>query len=129
MIKAGLYLGEYNLNDEQNMMILPMGKMVADALGLPRHLNGAEGGERQFFDHPDYNQRVLDQLAPVMEEYAGIVKKAEEDHPKPPDKLTKDKVTDISDTIRSSIKAVHKRIQAAKHPMPDNLSLDTIFGR
>jgi len=122
LIRAGLLLGEYNLNDKSNMMILPMGAAVANALGLPRHLNNDEGGPKQFFNHPDYNTRVKDLIGPVIDRYKALVKR-EKDHPKPPDKLSKESLISISETIRSTIKALSKRELIA------NDSLDSVFGK
>ena len=44
LIKAGLLKADYNLNDELNMIILPMERLIAATLGLPRHLKRDEGG-------------------------------------------------------------------------------------
>jgi hypothetical protein len=121
LIRAGLLLGEYNLNDKANMMILPMGSAVANALGLPRHLNGDEGGAKEFFNHPDYNTRIKGLVTPVIDKYKGLVKKKEE-HGEPPDKLAKDSLVSISQTIRAAIKALSKR-----PPLP-NHSLSSAFG-
>ena len=123
LIRAGLLKGEYNLNDKSNMMILPMGAAVANALGLPRHLNGDQGGARQFFNHPDYNARIKGLITPVIDRYKALVKQKEKEHPKPPEKLSKDSLVSISDTIHSTIKALSKRTL-----LPNN-SLDSVFGR
>jgi hypothetical protein len=122
LIRAGLLLGEYNLNDKTNMMILPMGAAVSESLRLPRHLNGGEGGPREFFGHPDYDTRVRSLITPVIDRYKALVKKRQEDHPKPPDKLSKDSLVSISETIRAAIKALAKRAPLANH------SLDQAFG-
>ena len=47
MIKGGLLMGTYNLNDQINMVILPMDKQVGDVLNLPRHLRGHEAGPNE----------------------------------------------------------------------------------
>src|SRR5262245_42003499 len=119
LIRQGLLMGEYNLNDKANMMILPMGAAVADAMGLPRHLHGDQGVTR--FSHPDYDARVLTMLKPVMDQYAAMVKNKSEDHKEPPTKLAKDQLISISDTIHSAIKALKKR-RALRG------SLDSVFG-
>jgi hypothetical protein len=116
LIRIGLLMGEYNLNDEKNMMILPMGAAVADALGIPRHLHGDQGVTR--FSHPDYDAEVLTMLEPVMSQYAAMVKKATPVHEAPPTKLSKDQVVTVSDTIHELIKGVTSV----------DCSLDTFFG-
>ncbi len=53
-------LGEpYNLNDEPNMMMLPMRNDDAILMALPRHLSGSGTG---CFDHPDYSLAVRGQV-------------------------------------------------------------------
>ena len=118
LIRIGLLMGEYNLNDKKNMMILPMGAEVADAMKLPRHLHGDAGVTR--FSHPDYDAKVLTMLKPVTDQYAALVSKKAEDHKEPPTKLAKDQIVSISNTIHSDIKALRNR--------PLYGSLDTLFG-
>ena len=116
-------MGEYNLNDESNMMILPMGAAVANALRLPRHLNGDQGGARQFFNHPDYNARIKGLISPVIDRYKALTKRQEEKHPNAPNALSKDSLVSISATIRSTIRALRRR------PVLPNNSLDSVFGK
>lgn len=53
-------LGEpYNLNDEPNVMVLPIRDADAVAMGLPRHLLGTGN---QTADHPDYSRAVKREL-------------------------------------------------------------------
>lgn len=53
-------LGEpYNINDEPNVMILPIRDDDAVAMGLPRHLLGTG---RRTADHPDYSREVKREL-------------------------------------------------------------------
>src|SRR5262249_10791095 len=94
-IAQGLLKATYNLNDKKNLIILPMDRAVAAALGLPRHLLGDESevgeellGERRVADHPDYSRRVRMMLRPVMNQYRSIVmQKLSQAHPGPPDPL------------------------------------------
>jgi hypothetical protein len=119
LIRILLLKGEYNLNDQRNMMILPMGAEVADAMGLPRHLHGDAGVTR--FSHPDYDARVLTMLKPVTDQYAALVKKKSPEHEDPQTKLAKDQLGSIADTIHSAIKALKKRTALRG-------SLDSVFG-
>jgi hypothetical protein len=127
LIRTGLLMGEYNLNDKVNMMILPMGAAVADALGLPRHINGDQGGKTEFYNHPDYNARVKSMLAPVMARYKALVKEREPCKEKPPEKLAKDSLISISDRIHSAIKTLRRRVRR-KRAVGKNNSLDSFFG-
>lgn len=59
---------EYNINDEPNMVMLPVLVSDSDRLGLPRHL---EGGLR---NHPDYNDVIKAQVSAKLSGiYAGMV--------------------------------------------------------
>jgi hypothetical protein len=110
MIVQGLLRAGYNLNDKPNMIILPMDRTVADALGLPRHLLGDESNEhepiqdRRVADHPDYSRRVKLMLRPVINQYKRLMKqKLNEEHPSPPDALAKEQVVRISETVYRAI--------------------------
>src|SRR5690606_19687031 len=53
-------LGEpYNINDEPNVMVLPVLDRDAIEMGLPRHLEGTGRGAR---NHPDYSREVYKQV-------------------------------------------------------------------
>ncbi|MBU8899855.1 hypothetical protein DRW03_15850 [Corallococcus sp. H22C18031201] len=110
MIIQGLLRAEYNLNDRENLIILPMDREVATSLGLPRHLLGDEAQPheplqgRQIADHPDYSRRVRLMLRPVINQYKRLMKqKLSEDHPGPPDALAKEQVVRISQQIYQAI--------------------------
>lgn len=55
----GLLSEPYNLNDEPNVMVLPIRDVDAIAMGLPRHLLGTG---RRTADHPDYSNAVKREL-------------------------------------------------------------------
>ena len=106
LIKIGLLKGQYNLNDKVNMINLPMGQVVSDTYGLPRHIKGHQGlkrGDRpQYMNHPDYNRNVQRRITKVMDNYASLFD--EEDHPEPPDSLSADELDAISIAIFEEIK-------------------------
>lgn len=100
ILRIALLEAEYNLNDKNNMIILPMCKRIASVLGLPRHIAGIEGtsdGKHYNRSHPQYSQKVEDKvkevLSPMIEK---IDKKACED---PQLKIKKTKLERISDEI------------------------------
>ncbi|RKG84532.1 AHH domain-containing protein [Corallococcus terminator] len=110
MIVQGLLKASYNLNDKPNMIILPMDRTVARALGLPRHLLGDEMEIHEEFqgrrtaDHPDYSRRVRFMIRPVINQYKRLAKqKLDEAHPEPPDALAKEQLVRISETVYRAI--------------------------
>ena len=91
------------------MIILPQGRIVAEALGLPRHLKGDEVGpneKREFFSHIDYSQSMQRKVNQVLQQYMKALKSALKDHPKPPQDLSKAKLVRISKSTYESIKSI-----------------------
>lgn len=107
LIKAGLLKASYNLNDKINMIILPMEKIVATALALPRHLKRDEVGpddKGEFRSHDDYSKKVKIKLKSIMRSYKQILAKAlEPDHDGPPDAISKQQIVNLSEEIYNSI--------------------------
>lgn len=60
----GLLIEKYNLNDEPNMIMLPLRDAEAVAMELPRHLDGSGAGAK---NHPDYNLAVAGQVKNKLE--------------------------------------------------------------
>jgi len=108
LIKQGLLKAEYNLNDEINMVILPMEKIVAAGMALPRHLKRDESGPNEkgeFFSHADYSKKVEIKLASIMMNYVETLAKAlQEEHEGPPDEISKQQLEDLSREIYNSLK-------------------------
>jgi hypothetical protein len=100
LIKYALLKAEYNLNDKENMVILPMQSVVAKALGLPRHLKGDElgpGEKAEMFSHPDYSARVKQKLVPIVNDYKRIILDAlNKKHPALPGPVSKSKLERLS---------------------------------
>lgn len=105
LIRAGLLAAEYNLNDQNNMINLPMESVIGDCLRLPRHLLGDEvpAGQEEFFSHVDYNRRVEARLNPIMDEYKAALVDALKDHPESPKTLSKMSLEKLSTDIHSLI--------------------------
>ncbi len=109
MIRYCLLKATYNINDQENMIILPQGRIVAEALGLPRHLKGDEVGpneKREFFSHVDYSKNMQNKVKKVMIEYMEALESALEDHPEPPGAISKAKLVKISTDTYQSIKTI-----------------------
>jgi hypothetical protein len=110
MIRCGLLKATYNLNDKINMIILPQGKVVAEALGLPRHLKGDEVGpdeKGEFYSHADYSRNIESKLVKIMNQYKKVLASAiDESHPKPPDALSKAKLEKLSKDIYKAMKEI-----------------------
>jgi hypothetical protein len=107
LIKAGLLKAKYNLNDRTNMINLPMERIVAQCIGLPRHLKRDEsGGTPENFSHADYSRKVEILLKDIMNDYKSAMAKAlQKPHPETPDDISKERLEDLSDEIFESIKA------------------------
>lgn len=109
IIRYCLLKGSYNLNDQVNMIILPQGRVVAETLGLPRHLKGDEVGpdeKKEFFSHLDYSQNMKNKIDKVIVEYVESLESALENHPEPPTALSKSKLERISKITYDSIKNI-----------------------
>lgn len=109
LLRAGLLGAKYNLNHKINMIILPMAEDVARALGLPRHLIGPQkGGGGEVRSHTSYSDKVKDRLGGVMDDYKKVLEQKGEDHPAPPNELSKEKLEKCSQDVYESIKAFGK---------------------
>lgn len=132
LIKIGLLKAQYNHNDKPNMVILPHDRVVAAALGLPRHLKGHESAAHEFnptarreTDHPDYSRRVKFKIRPVIDQYKATVSKGA-NHPAPPDALAKDALVNVSKEIYAAIKAAGPHM---KGKSLDELRFSSLGGR
>lgn len=112
MIKQGLLMASYNLNDRANLVNLPCDRVVALVMGFPRHLKGdgaytyeiAPNESLEAADHPNYSLQVKIKIRPVINEYKGIMEeKLKKEHPAPPNALAAEKLSDISKKIYASI--------------------------
>jgi hypothetical protein len=106
LVRSGLLGALYNLNYQVNMIILPMGEQVARALGLPRHLIGAQkGGASEFRSHKNYSSNVKQKVDRVMTEYVKVFDPPKEKHPEEPSKLCRAKLEKCSSDVYTQIKA------------------------
>ena len=70
VIVTGALAEPYNLNDRENMIMLPTQESEAEEMGLPRHLEGSGVGAR---NHPKYSAAVYTQtLGEVVPLYEGL---------------------------------------------------------
>lgn len=116
LMKQGLLRGDYSLNDPVNLIILPMDRAVATALGLPRHLKGDQaqphekepGEKRRMTDHPDFRRRVSLRLVPILTPYKTLAENAKKDaekkHDTPSFRLSKAQLDVLSRQTYESIK-------------------------
>jgi hypothetical protein len=101
MIKQGLLEAKYNLNDQVNMVILPMQAYHSRALGLPKHLKGKARSHRNYSDDAE------ERLRPIMDEYAikakDAIDKAKRKHQSPNATLSKKQLEELSESIFTMI--------------------------
>ncbi|WP_434388728.1 AHH domain-containing protein [Melittangium boletus] len=107
LIRAGLLDKKYNLNHMENMIILPMAKEVAYALGLPRHRVSA--GERS---HSAYSHQVRMELDKIFKPIQQSVK-AHADPP-PDYNACKKAIEALSGSFRDQIEAAGKAMKASE---------------
>ena len=65
LARKGLLAAKYNHNGKDNMIILPMQDVVADALRLPVHTTAPQ--------HDAYDRRIKQKLDSVLQEYAAQI--------------------------------------------------------
>lgn len=103
LIKYALLKAEYNLNFKDNMVILPMESVVAQALALPRHLKGDEvrtGEKTEIFSHPDYSKYVTEGLVPILNGYKKTLADAlKKEHLALPGSLARSELEQLSMTL------------------------------
>lgn len=75
-VKQGLLEVKYNLNYKVNMLLLPMDRKVARALGLPRHLRTAAARS-----HQEYSANVLEELMQLFDPIQVAMKCESKDKP------------------------------------------------
>ncbi|MCC7212033.1 MAG: AHH domain-containing protein [Candidatus Brocadia sp.] len=96
VIREGLLKEEYNLNDKKNMIMLPMDKAVADAIGLPRHRKTAA-----HWHHSSYSKNVKNQLEKIFNN----LKQELVPHKNPKYKNLKDQIESLSESLYDKIKS------------------------
>ncbi|MCX4242251.1 hypothetical protein [Paraliomyxa miuraensis] len=112
----GLLGEEYNLNDEPNMIMLPLQDPDAVAMALPRHLDGSGAGA---MNHPDYSLavegEVKTKLEPKYQSLASAIKanKHQGDDKAPACRKTLEGISNRTyDAIISKAAAAHAAGQA-----------------
>jgi hypothetical protein len=95
LIRMGLLMEEYNLHDELNMIILPLGPRHAKVLGLPRHR------ETNEWHHSAYSSHVRKRLDKIL---APMKPKVLDHNSDPPDyEDCKQQIEDISTDLYPKI--------------------------
>ena len=106
LVRASLLEANYNLNDKENMVILPMRKVIADALGLPRHISqiDAEPGVKpEQCDHSIYSTNVRDRVEPIIADFASEIDMKQHDVDAPA--FAKDRLVGISQSLFMQLRA------------------------
>ncbi len=93
-LRRGLLTEQYNLNAKNNMIMLPMDKVVADALGLPRHRKRPTD-----FNHSVYSEHVALQLEKLFSQLQQELL----DHKKPKYSNLKKRIEDLSEQLYTLI--------------------------
>ena len=106
LIRDGLLKEMYNLNHMRNMLILPMAREVAYALGLPRHRVSADARS-----HTEYSDKVRMRLDKIFRPIRDRVK--EHGDPPPDYKACKEDLENISGSFRKDIEAAGRAMKAA----------------
>ncbi len=110
LIKAGLLKADYNLNDKMNMIILPMERIVAAALALPRHLIGDQVGpdqQKEMRSHVNYSAQVEKGVIRIVRPYKDTVLSSIKGvHDIPKYELVKRRLEILSDSIFNQMKGV-----------------------
>lgn len=109
LIRVSLLEAQYNLNHKNNMVLLPMGKEVAAALGLPRHIAGIEGtadGYKYTQDHPKYSDNIGLKVSKIIRAFAKQIKLKKHDAERPA--FSKAQLEDISKDIFNQLRTWQK---------------------
>lgn len=121
LFRVGLLEAKYNLNDKPNMIILPMKKVIARGLGLPRHISGIDtepGQSREQRNHSKYNDKVRVKVKEVITDYASQIDEQKHDAKLPA--FTKTELTKISTRLFKSLQVWGKAAQGkAINAMPE----------
>ncbi|KFA94764.1 AHH domain-containing protein [Archangium violaceum] len=104
MVRAGLLDEGYNLNDMKNMIILPMDRKVALALGLPRHRQ-----TRWLWSHTSYNNHVFFRLKDFFADMKMTAEKCKDRVPQY--RKCKKLLEDLSEELYPAIKEAGKTSQ------------------
>lgn len=110
LTRVCLLQAKYNLNHKKNVILLPMGKEVAAALGLPRHIAGIEGdasGKHYMLCHPKYTNKVTSEVKKVIRGYAKQIDTQEHETNNP--ELDKSKLENISVSIFNRLRSWQKK--------------------
>jgi hypothetical protein len=94
-IRGGLLEEKYNLNEKLNMIMLPLDKEIADALGLPRHRQTVS-----HWNHAAYSNHVKGELKKILQ----ALKQELVEHQSPTYSNLKDQIEALSKRLYPQIK-------------------------
>jgi hypothetical protein len=104
-IRGGLLDEKYNLNEQLNMIMLPLDKEVADALKLPRHRQTAA-----HWNHSVYSDNAKGELAKIF----SALKQELVEHQTP-------KYTNLKDQIETLSRRLYTQIKNSVSPSLDEM--------
>ncbi|MFV8749015.1 hypothetical protein ACNOYE_00530 [Nannocystaceae bacterium ST9] len=104
-IERSLFSAMYNINDEINVVILPLLRADAENVQLPRHLDVSE---RDVCDHPCYSAEVETHLRAKFDGIYSSLVKAVEDRKH----LLDQKAKDAKDALEGVSRALRKKIES-----------------
>lgn len=105
IVRSGLMREGYNLNNQLNMIILPMVKYAATALGLPLHRRTPI-----HFHHAIYSEYIKSELVKLF----AWVKKAADDHKVPEYENTREAVELLSKDVYPQLIAAGEAMKAGE---------------
>jgi hypothetical protein len=94
-IRGGLLDEKYNLNEQLNMIMLPLDKEVAEALGLPRHRQTVS-----YWNHSVYSKHVKGELKKIF----SALKQELVEHKNPTYSNLKEQIEGLSKRLYPQIK-------------------------
>ncbi len=101
IVRKSLLDEEFNLNYQQNMIMLPMNATVGEAMSLPLHRQTP-----QYWSHESYSNHVLGELKNIFKE---VEEKSAEHEQDPNIKKVKIKLNKLSGRLRDAIFSTSKK--------------------
>jgi hypothetical protein len=108
MIRRGLLRETYNLNFQNNMVMLPLDRVVAKGMALPRHRKTAT-----LRSHKAYSKHIKTRLDEI---FSRLAQKLEHHQPR--------KYSSVKRSIEDMSRAMYKQIVTSESPSLDEMESD-----
>ena len=82
LTRISLLQAKYNLNYKSNLILLPIDRVIAKAMGLPRHISGKDADStdnRETQNHSTYNDEVYKVVSKIVRNFARQISKVNHD--------------------------------------------------